>query len=65
MRSTFALSLLALSLLSGCAVVSVASSAVGLAATAASVTVDAAVGTAKAVGSAAGALMPSGGDSQR
>ena len=42
--------------LSGCAVVSVASTAVGFVATAASLTVDAAVGTAKVVG---GAVMPS------
>ena len=46
----------AASLLSGCAVVSVASTAVGFAATAASLTVDAAVGTAKVVG---GVVMPS------
>ena len=38
--------------LGGCAVVTVAGTAVGLAATAASVTVDAAVGTAKVIGSA-------------
>jgi hypothetical protein len=49
-------SVAAATLLSGCAVVSVASTAVGFAATAASLTVDAAVGTAKMVG---GAVMPS------
>ena len=41
---------------SGCAVVSVAGTAVGFAASAASLAVDATVGTAKAVGSA---VMPS------
>jgi hypothetical protein len=51
--------LLATFALSGCAVVSVASTAVGVAATAASVAVDATVGTAKVVG---GALMPSRSD---
>lgn len=49
---------LATAVLSGCAVVSVASTAVGVAATGASLAVDAAVGTAKAVGSAAGAVLP-------
>ncbi|MEJ6024239.1 hypothetical protein [Ramlibacter sp. PS4R-6] len=46
----------AAALLAGCAVVSVASTAVGFAATAASLAVDATVGTAKAVGSV---VMPS------
>jgi hypothetical protein len=58
---------LALALLSsmgfgGCAVVSVASTAVGIAATGASLAVDATVGTVKAVGSVAGAVLP--GDSK-
>lgn len=47
---------------SGCAVVSVASTAVGAAATGASLAVDAAVGTAKAVGSAASAVLPGNSD---
>ena len=46
----------------GCAVVSVASAAVGIAATGASLAVDATVGTVKAVGSVAGAVLP--GDSK-
>lgn len=56
----------------GCAVVSVASTAVGVATTAvgvaatgAGLAVDATVGTAKAVGSVAGALAPSSGDAPR
>ena len=57
--STFVLVLASTLLLSGCAVVSVAGTAVGLAATAAGVAVDATVGTAKVVG---GALMPSKSD---
>lgn len=44
--------------LCGCAVVSVASTTVGVAATGAGLAVDAAVGTAKAVGSVAGAVLP-------
>ena len=56
MRSSLALLLASPLVLSGCAVASVAGTAVGLAATAASVAVDATVGTAKVVG---GALMPS------
>ena len=52
--------LLATAVLPGCAVVSVASTAVGVAATGAGLAVDAAVGTAKAVGSAAGAVLPGG-----
>jgi hypothetical protein len=47
--------------LSGCAVVSVASTAVGFAASAASLAVDATVGTAKMVGSA---VMPSKSEGQ-
>ena len=46
----------AAALLSGCAVISVAGTAVGLAASAASLAVDATVGTAKFVGNA---VMPS------
>jgi hypothetical protein len=50
--------------LSGCAVISVAGAAVGVAATGASLAVDAAVGTVKitgkAVGLAADAVLPSG-----
>jgi hypothetical protein len=53
-----ALLALASALASGCAVVSVASTAVGVAATGASLAVDATVGTVKAVGSAAGAVLP-------
>jgi len=56
MRSTLTLVLVSTLLLSGCAVATVAGTAVGLAATAASVTVDAAVSTVKVVG---GALTPS------
>jgi hypothetical protein len=52
MRSTLPLLLVSASLLSGCAVVTVAGTAVGLAATAASVTVGAAVGTVKVIGNA-------------
>ena len=52
MRSTLALVLLSTALLSGCAVVTVAGTAVGLAATAAGVVVAAAVGTVKVVGNA-------------
>jgi hypothetical protein len=54
------------SLLSGCAVVTVGSTAVGLAATGASLAVDAAVGTVKltgkAVGAAADLVVPDGDD---
>lgn len=49
---------LAANLLGGCAVVSVASATVGIAATGAGLAVDAAVGTARAVGSVAGAVLP-------
>ena len=52
MRSTLTLLLLSTTLLSGCAVITVAGTAVGLATTAAGVAVDVAVGTAKVVGSA-------------
>jgi hypothetical protein len=61
MRSTLALLLVSTSLLSGCAVVSVASTAVGIVGTAAGVVVDATVGTVKVVG---GAVMPSGSGSK-
>ena len=54
------------SLLGGCAVVTVASTAVGVAATGAGLVVDAAVGTVKltgkAVGAAADLVIPGGGD---
>ena len=50
--------------LGGCTVITVAGAAVGVAATAGSLAVDAAVGTVKltgkAVGAAAGAVLPSG-----
>ena len=59
MRSTLTLLVLSTLLLSGCAVVSVAGTAVGLAATAAGTAVDVTVGTAKVVG---GALTPSKGN---
>jgi hypothetical protein len=59
MRSTLTLVLVSAFLVSGCAVATVASTAVGLAATAAGVAVDATVGTAKIVG---GALTPSRSD---
>jgi hypothetical protein len=52
--------LFASTVLGGCAVVSVASTAVGVAATGAGLAVDAAVGTVKAVGSVAGAVVPGG-----
>jgi hypothetical protein len=55
-RIVSALSFLAA--LSGCTVISVASTAVGVAATGAGLAVDATVGTVKAVGSVAGAVMP-------
>ena len=60
LSSIRALALLAIvsCLASGCAVVNVASTAVGVAATGAGLAVDAAVGTVKAVGSAASAVMP-------
>ncbi len=52
----------ATALLSGCAVITVAGAAVGVAATGAGLAVDAAVGTVKltgkAIGAAAGAVMP-------
>jgi hypothetical protein len=53
-----ALFILSSVLCTGCAVVSVASTAVGVAATGASLAVDATVGTVKAVGSAASAVLP-------
>jgi len=59
MRSTLTVLLVSTLLLSGCAVVSVAGTAVGLAASAAGAAVDVTVGTAKVVG---GALTPSKSD---
>ena len=60
-----AITLAAALLLSGCAVVTVAGAAVGVAATGAGLAVDAAVGavklTGKAVGAAADAVTPGGG----
>ena len=54
--------------LSGCTVITVAGTAAGLAVTAGSLAVDAAVGTAKVagsvVGAAAGAVLPSGGEAK-
>jgi hypothetical protein len=61
-RAGLALALSASMAFGGCAVVSVASTAVGIAATGASLAVDATVGTVKAVGSVAGAMLP--GDSK-
>jgi hypothetical protein len=61
-----ALAGLAAAVLSGCTVITVAGAAVGLAATAGGMAVDAAVGTVrltgKAVGAAAGAVLPGGSD---
>jgi hypothetical protein len=59
---------LAFAALSGCTVITVAGAAAGLAVTAGSLAVDAAVGTVKitgkAVGAAAGAVLPSGDDKE-
>jgi hypothetical protein len=52
------IALIAAATFSGCAVVSVASTAVGVVATGAGLAVDATVGTVKAVGSAASAVLP-------
>ena len=64
-----AISLAGSLLLAGCAVVTVAGAAVGLAATGAGLAVDAAVGAVKltgaAVGAAADAVTPSGGGEPR
>jgi hypothetical protein len=61
-----ALAGLAAALLSGCTVITVAGAAAGLAVTAGGLAVDAAVGTVKltgkAVGAAAGAVLPGGDD---
>lgn len=57
-RAGIALLLVLSSAFGGCAVIGVAGTAVGLAATGAGLAVDAAVGTAKAVGSAASAVLP-------
>jgi hypothetical protein len=48
--------------LGGCAVIAVTGTVVGVAATGAGLAVDAAVGTVKAVGSVAGAVLPGGDD---
>lgn len=56
------LALLALAALSGCTVITVAGAATSVALTAGSLAVDAAVGTGKVVGAAAGAVLPSGGE---
>jgi hypothetical protein len=56
---------LAASLLSGCAVVTVAGAAVGVAATGVGLAADAAVGAVKLTGKAVGAVIPSGGDEPR
>jgi hypothetical protein len=55
---TLAALLLVCAAASGCAVVGVASTAVGFVATGASLAVDATVGTVKAVGGAASAVLP-------
>ncbi|HEY0826295.1 MAG TPA: hypothetical protein VGD76_21080 [Ramlibacter sp.] len=59
---------LAAAALSGCTVITVAGAAAGLAVTAGSLAVDAAVGTVKltgaAVGAAAGAVLPSSGEEE-
>ena len=52
-------------LLTGCAVVTVAGAAVGVAATGVGLAVDATVGAVKLTGSAVGAVLPSGGDEPR
>jgi hypothetical protein len=51
--------------LTGCAVITIAGAAVGVAATGAGLAVDAAVGAVKLTGSAVGAVLPSGGDAPR
>ena len=48
--------------LGGCAVITVAGAAVGVAATGASLAVDAGVGAVKLTGKAVGAVLPDGGD---
>jgi uncharacterized cupredoxin-like copper-binding protein len=55
---TLVLAALVTVLCSGCAVVSVATTAVSIVGTGASLAVDATVGTVKAVGSAASAVLP-------
>jgi hypothetical protein len=63
-----ALAGLTVAVLCGCTVITVAGTAAGLAVTAGSLAVDAAVGTVKitgkAVGAAAGAVLPSGDDKE-
>ena len=61
----FAVALAGCLLMSGCAVVTVAGAAVGVAATGAGLAVDAAVGAVKLTGSAVGSVLPSGGDEPR
>ena len=60
---------IAAALVSGCTVITVAGAAVGVAATAGGLAVDAAVGTAKlagkAAGAAAGAVLPGGSDNAK
>ena len=56
-----ALVALAAAALGGCAVITVTGAAVGVAATAGSLAVDAAVGTVKLTGRAVGAVLPGGG----
>lgn len=58
-RAAFALSLLLALACSGCAVITVAGAAVGVAVTGASLAVDATVGATKAVASGVGAVLPS------
>ncbi|MCM2251565.1 MAG: hypothetical protein NDJ19_04310 [Ramlibacter sp.] len=60
-----AMALLATSMLGGCAVVTVAGAAVGVAATGVGLAADAAVGAARLTGKAVGAVLPSGGDEPR
>ena len=51
--------------LSGCTVITVAGAAAGLAVTAGSLAVDAAVGTVKLTGAAVGAVLPSSDDEKK
>lgn len=60
-----ALALFAASVLAGCAVVTVAGAAVGVAATGVGLAADAAVGAVKLTGKAVGAVLPSDGDAPR
>ena len=56
-----ALVAIAAAALGGCAVITVTGAAVGVAATAGSLAVDAAVGTVKVTGKVVGAVLPGGG----